>query len=435
MAWLGTWAKRIEVTISNSNVDSDLTDFPVLLYLSASSGSGGDDVSAIFDELTSDANRKKIAVTSSDGTTELYVEIERWDDASEKAWLWVKVPSVAAASVTTLYIYYDSAQSDNTAYVGDTESTPAENVWDSDFVLVWHMAEDPSGGTGCIKDSTSNNKDGTPAGTMTSGDLVDGQIGKGIEFDGLDDNIAVSITRLTSEGTIEIICKETGTVANYDCPIGCSSSGQTGDICIEASSNTTIRMWIYDIGGVTDINVDFSDWCHLAWTLTGGNAAKLWEFVSGNSTTYSNASNAIGASLEIGDADVFNSNWPGIIDEVRISQIKRSDAWLKASYHSNIDDLISAFGTEEANSTVVTLTEALVMTLGLSGEVGFTVSLTNPLEITLGFGIPMVRYVGRDMISLRSFITKDYLKDSPVEKVMEKQSRLTKFYEHISSLR
>lgn len=49
----------------------------MLLYISASSEYNNDDISCVFDELQSDANRKKIAVTKSDGETECKVEIEK----------------------------------------------------------------------------------------------------------------------------------------------------------------------------------------------------------------------------------------------------------------------------------------------------------------------------------------------------------------------
>ena len=45
----GTWAKRIEITVSNTNIDSDLDHFPLLLTLGTSVGTGSEDVSAIFD--------------------------------------------------------------------------------------------------------------------------------------------------------------------------------------------------------------------------------------------------------------------------------------------------------------------------------------------------------------------------------------------------
>lgn len=138
---IGGWANSIQLTLDDTNIDSDLSDFPILIHLSASSGIGGVDVSQVFDHLLSNANRKKIAVKTSGGT-ELYVEIERWDHANEQAWLHVKAPSVLAAG-SILNFYYDIDQDDNTDYVGDTGDTVAQNVWDDDFVFVSHMAQDP----------------------------------------------------------------------------------------------------------------------------------------------------------------------------------------------------------------------------------------------------------------------------------------------------
>lgn len=117
------------MTLDSNDIDSALSDFPLLIYLSTSSGRDNDDVSFVFDELQNDSNRKKIAVTTSDGITQCYVEIEEWDDASEEAWLWVKVPLVNNTVDTDLYLYYDADQADNTAYVGDPNSSPAEAVW------------------------------------------------------------------------------------------------------------------------------------------------------------------------------------------------------------------------------------------------------------------------------------------------------------------
>ena len=219
MGWLGTWAKRLKLTIDYSKIDGALSDFPVMVHLSAGSGIGDVDVSAVFDELGSDANRKKIAVTTSDGETQCYVEIERWDDASEKAWLHVKVPSVSDSADTVLYLYYDSAQADNTTYVGDTTDAVTHNVWDANFAAVYHMAQDPNGdGAGAIKDSTSNENDGTPTGSMTTADLVDGQVGKGIDFDGSDD----AIVKTSASGSLP---DTVGTLEAIMCPSG----GYTGE--------------------------------------------------------------------------------------------------------------------------------------------------------------------------------------------------------------
>ena len=152
------WNNKIKLTIDSSKVDEDLTNFPVLITLSSGTGITGYDTTAVFDELTtvygSYVNRKKIAVTTtiSGVETELYVEIERWDDTTasgnEQAWLWTKVPTIVSGTNTILYLYYDSNHTTNSGYVGDTGETPAQNVWDSNFKAVYHLGEDPVNGYG-----------------------------------------------------------------------------------------------------------------------------------------------------------------------------------------------------------------------------------------------------------------------------------------------
>ena len=136
--WLSGWAKRTRLTIDHNDIAAPLTDFPVSVYLSTASGRNNDDVTFIFDELQSDANRFKIAATD-DNCNELYVEIEKWDQASEQAWLWVRVPSISDTTDTVLHLYYDSTHADNTAYVGDPASTPGQTVWSNGFAGVWHL--------------------------------------------------------------------------------------------------------------------------------------------------------------------------------------------------------------------------------------------------------------------------------------------------------
>lgn len=175
--WLGNWRQRMKISIDHDDLRGSLADFPVLLHLSNDSGRNHADVSHIFDDLESDAYRKRFAVTTGDGLTQCYVEIERWDAAAEEAWLWVKVPSISAAEVTDLYFYYDQQQADNLAYVGETGSLTAQYVWDDHFTLVTHMTGDPDGVH--ILDSTSNNNDGTKKFTPAE---ITGKIGTAQHF-------------------------------------------------------------------------------------------------------------------------------------------------------------------------------------------------------------------------------------------------------------
>jgi len=120
--WLSGWDKRVKMAVDHNDVDENLTDFPLYVHIChAYAGQYDEDVSFIFDEIGS--NRKKIAVTTSNGQTECYVDIELWDASAECSRFWVKVPSVSNTTDTVLYLYYDNDHPDNTAYV-TIQTTP-----------------------------------------------------------------------------------------------------------------------------------------------------------------------------------------------------------------------------------------------------------------------------------------------------------------------
>ena len=373
MAWLSDWANRIEITIDDTNVDSNLTNFPILLYLSASSAQGTIDVSCVFDELTSDANRKKIAVTTSDGETQCYVEIERWDDASEKAWLWVKVPSVLASGGATLYLYYDSGQSDNVTYVGDTGDTPAKSVWDANFVGVWHMAQDPNDDVAsAIKDSTSNTNDGTPAGTMTTADLVDGKIGKAIDFDGSDDLLTVSadpsidMYEKTALTVCAIIDGKSGSSGDYGrivdkCPSEAYAVGTFGYLFSVKETDSKLRLdslvkssTINARSHSNNLYIDNDEVAFICMVYNRNADNKIELFVDGVETTYDTQDALTGTvgddssqTLYVGNRVGNDREFDGILDEVHISSVARSVAWIKATYYSSWDDFVAFSSTPE----------------------------------------------------------------------------------------
>ena len=345
MAWLAGWDHRRKITISNTNVDAVLSNFPVLVYISASSGTGSADLTDIFTEIGSDANRKKIAITTSDGETECYVEIERFDYANSVAWLWVKVPSVSDSTETELYIYYDSSHADNTAYIGDIADTPAQSVWDSDFKLVMHMAQDPNGDAAdAMKDSTANANHGTPSGSMTSADLVDGEIGKCIDFDGTDDCIDLSGITTGDNNTISFLIK-----FSVNGPDTYIFDAETGRILIGLhSSQNTISYHDGTDWHDSSLVVADSVWHNV--TIVTKSDGSLQIYVDNNAVyNTSITANIVGGSAVIlgsrytKSADYFVD---GLIDEFRISNTDRSADWIKASRYSNQDGLI-AYGNAE----------------------------------------------------------------------------------------
>ncbi len=77
-----------------------------------------------------------------------------------------------------------------------SSGTPAQDeagVWSgAGYALRLSMDQDPSGSAPQMRDSVSETNVGTSAGSMTSGDLVAGQVGQAIDFDGSDDTIGTS---------------------------------------------------------------------------------------------------------------------------------------------------------------------------------------------------------------------------------------------------
>jgi hypothetical protein len=290
------------------------------------------------------ANRKKIAVTTADGITECYVEIDSWDHASKEAFLWTKVPSISSSTDTIIFLYYDSDAADNTTYVGDTTDSAAKNVWDDDYVGVYHMSQDPSGGGDSILDSTSNINHGTPSG-MDSGNLVDGETsGKGIDFSGTSEYITIddhaSLQFGTGDYTIEVKAK--ADVVSY----GASSQGT-----LISKDYTGYESYIYQgvftsyVAGSTvsggEIAVSIDIWYLFGFTRTSGTVKNYIDTSAGTSDTQSGDVSKIGTDLIIGTRPLDNLYFNGIIESIRISKMARPEAWLKASYYTIGDNFIT----------------------------------------------------------------------------------------------
>ena len=393
------WANRIKLTIDHTKIDATLTHFPVLLYLSAASGIGDVDASCVFDELTSDANRKKIAVTKADGTTELKVEIEKWDDTNEKAWLHASLAAWEISSTvdTVLYLYYDSTHADNTDYVGDTNSEVAEGVWDANFKAVYHMADGAS--TSAIYDSTSNDNDGTKKGAAEPAVTTSGKVANAQNFDGSDDFINIGTMGTYGAGgefTFSTWVKSSVVDTTQDLAGALNTGSVTAFMPASLNRNKDgnvsqgrIRVFLRDEDNhwitaavQTDTGITDGDWHHLLVTAKGStNTVTIYvdgvaqTVESDTQTTPDNFAN-YGFGMMLGGANsrgTLANPLLGIMDEPRFSSTIRVAAWAAATYDSLWDNLIT-FGTEESQYTAAGT--------GSGGTGAFTASMTSLTEGT-----------------------------------------------------
>ncbi|MCD6161125.1 MAG: LamG domain-containing protein, partial [candidate division Zixibacteria bacterium] len=194
-------------------------------------------------------------------------------------------------------------------------------------------------------DSTGNDNDGTSQGSMTSEDLVDGKIGKALDFDGSNNSIRRAGLSLSTRGsfTLEAIVKlsQSGvkqrlvTLEDATAP----DNGPQFFIRIDTSNFAQVfsRGHENDTFAIVTDDVDLNDATYhfIAGTINGdiGKAELFVAGVSQGSVTQSQFTSDTMPDIVLGSflGDLNEQFLKGVIDEVRISNIIRSAEWIKAS--------------------------------------------------------------------------------------------------------
>ena len=317
--WLTGWAERIKITTDQTDIDVDLTDFPVLVKLT----------SANFDFTKALSTGNDIRFTASDGTTLLKYERERHDSTNSLAEYWVKIPSVSSTVNTDFYIYYGNPDA--------VDGADPTAVWDANFKGVWHKKDIT---TSTIADSTANANNGTKK-AVNEPIEADGKIEKAQSFDGVNDWVALPEPPAASTNI------NTGSVFAW---IKTQNAGTSfrGIVVKQLAYGMFLQDNIFGI----------YDWGNTIWRSSAVNLAdNLWHFVgftfenidaaapSNNAKLYldgelkvtvtlklqnHNEGIVIGAGNNPGVSQFFN----GLIDEVRIYNRALSAAEISAIYNA-----------------------------------------------------------------------------------------------------
>jgi len=177
----------------------------------------------------------------------------RAPEPGASAVLHVKVPKISTTENTLLQLHYSKDFESNTKYIGEIGTRVAKSVWDDNFVGVYHLAQDPSLGGACILDSTKNENQGTPYGSMTNLALIDGPIGKAIEFDGVDDYVNIN-TVLTQSAlpifTLDLLFSTTEAGSDHESILYSVHSPSDTNI-VRIANNTKILL--HDLAGTPAI--------------------------------------------------------------------------------------------------------------------------------------------------------------------------------------
>lgn len=331
--------------LTDFTIAGDLENFPLMVKLV-------DGVNFDYDHSLDPAGSGADIRFLNESGNALRYEIEDWNDGGTSI-VWVKVPRINDDDTTIIYMYYGNSDA------SDAQDT--ENVWDENYMLVQHLQEDTAL-INCMKDSTYNNNDGTPyridpGPTIVIDSLYTslGKINGACDFEGTNTNYVRVPAKLDStlsinkEITIEVwVNGESFSDTNTIVARGIKASWSDNSYSAGLLDGRPIFVW-GDQGSVSgNSSLLEGSWYYLAFVADepGANALKIYEngeFEQDASTTDNPGS--ISAQLNIG-TDGNANNFDGIIDEVRISNIARSDTWLKACFYSGNDELID-FGDEE----------------------------------------------------------------------------------------
>ncbi|NTW31557.1 MAG: DUF2341 domain-containing protein [Bacteroidetes bacterium] len=336
-SWLTGWQYRKKITIDQTKVDADLTDFPVLVSLTSTN----------FNFSKARTDGYDIRFTSSDGTTLLKYERERHDQTNSLAEYWVKVPSVSGTVNTDIYMYYGKSDA--------IDGADPTNVWDANFLRVYHLK---SATTDVPNSSAYSGNNGTKRAASEPVES-DGKIGKCQTFDASNDYISANTLGFsgTSVFTVEGWIKGstdivgTGDASTFPNQFGWYLNMKPTEV-VSFGCERYAGAWLY-LNGTTTYST--GTWHYLTFTYNNGTVYTYAEAADQQTTgTYTDKNNATASTQLLWLGTWARNNNPYApagqsIDEIRISNIVRSTEWIKASYYSGNNSLLT-FGNEENSS-------------------------------------------------------------------------------------
>ncbi|MBP5246783.1 MAG: LamG domain-containing protein [Fibrobacter sp.] len=323
---------KIPLNTEKIGLSEDLVHFPLTFYLDSSD----------FDFTGMDRlNGSWTAVLCGDT---IPLEVSYSDAKSGKFTFWARIPKLRKESQDTLLLSFAEGAQESNKYA----------VFSDGFIAAWHFDE----GADTVTDATGNLYDGVPesltvaeeavAGSAlyyggTSGSVTIPGTAQG-EFDvNVTDSITFSVwVKMEGSDRSRVIFAKGATQYHLMYLAGSDSKlwlyeAYTDEIFGTDSTTQSARYWYRDSSAVSDV------WTYLT-VVQDSSGAKLYV----NDSLIA-ATAAIGASSEARVTDslfrIGKLTYPmdsetnsvthyfsGIIDELHVSRVSRSEAWIKASY-------------------------------------------------------------------------------------------------------
>lgn len=324
-----------KISFDGTKLPAALIDFPVLITLDPSR----------IDYAKVQPDARDLRFLDSDGITWLSHDIERWQPGGISA-VWVKVPRFAPQSIHELYMVYGSPSA--------APEDHAADVFSADYAAVYHLSDNLADHT--VHD-VRGDFDGSADIVMNSSDSVVARIGKGLSLDGIGHRIQLGELDLSkwSGFTLEAwVLQQT----ESDARLLCQATGLDDKdhvACLSVAENK-VRMFLstqgedgqteaYDTEGVAQ-----GTWMHLAvaWDAQSQklrvlkNGVQIGEYEHKGASLNDSEQPMILGNVAPTDLRFLN----GVVDEVRVSSVARSNLWLQATV-ATVRDSSATYGPEE----------------------------------------------------------------------------------------
>lgn len=339
------WDRKCDLIIDHDKIDSSLSDFPVLLYWN---GTTGNVPSEMLDADDPDGHAQTAAPVGGDirlyqGAIQLPLEIITItmdnDPANAEFIAWTAVPTISSSEDTTITVQY-GATGKSQPIAGALYGS--EDVWNSAYEGVWHLHDDN------YYDSTGNDEHLTEIGALTqaTGKIYQHSDNNNSNANYLEDandsiNINGANQNITCEAWFYMEILEGGTdshsiMGEYNISTGArqyylgynSSEYPQFRLSPDGNSNTAA------IGSVA---MAINTWYHIAGTYDDSNIRVYKDGALQDTEPYTS-----GISDEITEFRLFRRYYStthidGRLEEVRLSNVARSTAWINATYETAND--------------------------------------------------------------------------------------------------
>jgi len=327
-AWPQSFRISINTSSSGAGVSENVYNFPLLIRLSSSSSS------SIFEN--ADPDGADLRFTKSDRITLLPFELERWDYINGLGEIWVKLDTVYAENDSQfIYMYTGRSSAPASGNGADVFST------DAGFAAAWHLNENPEGEVPqSFRDRTVNAYHGTPFGGMTAANSIEGIVGPGLAFDGVDDHLDLEDITADFTGGVSVCAwANFSRFGNYGRIIDIGAGEQNNNIAFHNYMRTdslgfhlyegSTRMRMADFPGLV-----LDEWAHVCATCDDAGIITVYKdgaVIGIDSGTFVPRDVLRDSSYIAKSPWSIDDYFQGMLDEITVFNRAKSAAWIKLS--------------------------------------------------------------------------------------------------------